>query len=157
MKYDLMPPYLPTTFREDFHHGGNSVCFAIQAAHLMGANPIYLVGFTLQTGLGYFHGRTNPVTRRTTIYQTERALAWLDWYGKKFPGRVLLDPSFDGPIYSVFKKATFNARQTTARNELADSGGHQSDADSARRGEVPGPRQDREAAPASDQGGLSNG
>jgi hypothetical protein len=117
VEYAIMEPFLPRSLREDFHHGGNSLCFAIQLAHLMGANPIYLVGFTLQNGIGYFFGRTNPVTRRTTIYQHERALAWCRWYAKMHPGRVLLDPSFSGPIYDVFPKANFDARQATAGDQ----------------------------------------
>lgn len=102
ISYAIEPPYLPTSLRQDLHPGGNSLCFAIQIAALMGASPIYAVGFTLQNGLGYFHGRTNPVTKRTTVYESERALAWCRWFSKEFPGRVLLDPSFSGPIYDVF-------------------------------------------------------
>lgn len=113
IEYPSVPPFLPRSFREAMHPGGNSVCFAIQAAHLMQCHPIYLVGFTLQRGSNYFFSRTNPVTKKATIYQTERALAFCRWYESKFPGRVLLDPSFDGPIYSVFKKAKFDERQGT--------------------------------------------
>jgi hypothetical protein len=125
MSYALMPPFIPTTLRQDLHHGGNSLCFAIQIAHLMGADPIYAVGFTLQNGSNYFFSRTNPVTRKPTVYQHERALAWLAWYQSKFPGRVLLDPSFNGPVYDVFKKANFDARETTTGNEPPVDRGHE--------------------------------
>ena len=106
MSYALMPPFIPTTLRQDLHHGGNSLCFAIQIAHLMGADPIIAVGFTLQNGSNYFFANTNPVTRKATFYQHERAIEWCKFYESKFPGRVLLDPTFDGPVYSVFRKAT---------------------------------------------------
>jgi hypothetical protein len=125
MSYALMPPFIPTTLRQDLHHGGTSLCFAIQIAHLMGADPIYAVGFTLQNGSNYFFSRTNPVTRKPTVYQHERALAWLAWYQSKFPGRVLLDPSFNGPVYDVFKKANFDARETTTGNEPPVDRGHE--------------------------------
>ena len=117
VQYAIMEPFLPRSLREDLHHGGNSLCFAIQLAHLMGADPIYLVGFTLQNGSNYFFGRTNPVTRKATVYQHERALAWCRWYQSKFPGRVQLDPTFSGPIYDVFPKANFDARQATAGDQ----------------------------------------
>lgn len=125
MSYALMPPFLPRSLREELHHGGNSLCFAIQIAHLMGADPIYLVGFTLQTGSNYFFANTNPVTRKATIYQHERAMAWCSWYESKFPGRVQLDPSFAGPIYSIFKKANFDAREAIPRNEPPVDRGHE--------------------------------
>jgi hypothetical protein len=94
----------------------------------MGCNPIYAVGFTLKTGSSYFYGSTNPVTRRSTIYQADRAIEWCLWYQRQFPGRVLLDPSFDGPIYSVFKKTDFNERQASSGQSVADDRGHQPDA-----------------------------
>lgn len=125
MSYALMPPFVPRSLREDLHHGGNSLCFAIQIAHLMGADQIYAVGFTLQSGGGYFFSRTNPVTRKATVYQHERALAWCRWFESKFPGRVQVDPTFDGPITGVFKKANFDAREAIPRNEPPDDRGHE--------------------------------
>lgn len=127
MSYAMMDPFLPRSLREDLHHGGNSLCFAIQIAHLMGANPIYLVGFTLQSGSNYFFANTNPVTRKATKYQHERAIAWCKWYEKQFPGRVLLDPTFQGPIYDVFKKADFDARQATTGHQPPVDRGHEPD------------------------------
>jgi hypothetical protein len=125
MQYAMQEPFLPRSLREELHHGGNSACFAVQLAHLMGADPIFLVGFTLQNGGNYFFANTNPVTRRATLYQSERALAWLRWYEKMFPGRVQLDPSFNGPIYDVFKKANFDARQATSGDEPPHDRGHE--------------------------------
>lgn len=130
IRYAIMEPFIPHTLREDFHHGGNSACFAIQLAHLMGCDPIYMIGFTLQNGSNYFFGRTNPVTRKPTIYQHERALHWLSWYERMHPGRVRLDPSFNGPIYDVFQKANFDARQATAEHKPPDDRGQQPDAHS---------------------------
>lgn len=98
-------PYLPTHFTQPFHPGGNSACYTIQTAHLMGCNPIVLLGFTLASGSGYFFGRQNPVTRRASIYDQGRALDWLAWYRAAFPGRVLLWPGWEGPIYDVLEVA----------------------------------------------------
>jgi hypothetical protein len=125
MSYAMQEPFLPRTLREELHHGGNSLCFSIQIAHLMGASRIYAVGFTLQTGSNYFFGRTNPVTRKATVYQHERAMAWCRWFESKFPGRVQLDPTFDGPIYSIFKKANFDAREATTVHEPPLDRGHE--------------------------------
>lgn len=105
--YEHEPPYLPKTFADEFHPSANSLCFGLQLAHLMGARRIFAIGFTLQNGIGYHFGRINPVTRRTTFYEQERALAFCRWFEQRFPGRVLLDPSFDGPVYSCFGKADF--------------------------------------------------
>lgn len=100
--FEHTPPFLPKALTEEFHPSANSLCFGIQLAHLMGARQIHAIGFTLQSGLGYHFGRTNPVTRRTTFYEKDRALAFCRWFEQRFPGRVLLDPSFDGPIYECF-------------------------------------------------------
>lgn len=118
IEYAVEPPFIPRSLREDLHPGGNSLCFAIQVAHLMGADPIYAVGFTLQNGSNYFFSRTNPVTKKPTIYQEQRALDWLRYYEKLFPGRVLLDPGFNGPVYEVFKRATFMRDKPAPDNQL---------------------------------------
>jgi hypothetical protein len=83
----------------------------------MGCDPIYAVGFTLQNGVGYHFGHTNPVTKRTTFYEQKRALAWCEWHSKTFPGRVQLDPGFNGPIYDVFPKAVFPVREAKVDSE----------------------------------------
>lgn len=101
--FEHTPPFLPKALTDEFHPSANSLCFGIQLAHLMGAKRIIAIGFTLQSGLGYFFSRTNPATRRTTFYEQERALAFCRWFEQRFPGRVLLDPSFTGPIYEVFQ------------------------------------------------------
>ena len=105
IKKPLVEPYMPASFTKPFHPGGNSACFTIQTAHLMGCNPIYLLGFTLQSGTGYFFGRTNPVTRRSALYDQERALSWLTWYRQANPGRAKLWPGWSGPIYDVLEVA----------------------------------------------------
>jgi hypothetical protein len=103
IRNDVPAPYVPKSIKDPFCHAGNSVCFTIQLAHLMGCNPIYLLGFTLQSGTPYFFGRTNPVLRRTSVYDAEVPMAWLKWYESKFPGRVKLAPGYGGPIYDVFE------------------------------------------------------
>lgn len=100
----MVPAYLPESYAHPFHPGGNSVCYCIQHAHLMGADPIYLIGFTLQAGTAYAWGeRRNPVHKRPPFYDVPRAMDWLRFYESRYPGRVRLDPSFDGPIYDVFQ------------------------------------------------------
>jgi len=129
-KYGLrpFPPYVPNSASELFHPGGNSLCFAIQLAHVMGCNPIVASGFTLQSGSNYhFGGNINPATRRPSVYQPDLAMAWLAWYSSAFPGRVLLDPSFDGPVTSVLRKAAPGEIERIARAQHANGGGHESD------------------------------
>jgi hypothetical protein len=123
------PARMPKRLSDPFHPGANSLCFAVQLAHLMGCNPIVAVGFTLQNGLSYFFGRNNPVTGTTTVYETKRALAWLRWYGEQWPGRLQLDPSFDGPVYEVAPRISADGLQALAlpRPRASDVGGHQPD------------------------------
>lgn len=115
MKYNLGKPFLPTTFREKFCNGANSLVFAIQVAHLLQADPIYAVGFTLQSGTGYFYGRNNAVRNKPAEYEGDLALEWCRWFEKSYPGRVKLDPLFSGPIYDVFKRATDEELQGMAK------------------------------------------
>jgi hypothetical protein len=99
------PPYMPESLTDEFHPGGNSLCYTIQLAHLMGAGPIYALGFTIKPGSGYQWGNnTNPVTGRASMYDTRRALEWLSWYQQQWPGRVQLVEGWSGPVYDVFSK-----------------------------------------------------
>ena len=109
-----MDPFLPTGSAKEWSNGGNSLTYAIQLAHLMGCGQMFAVGFTLASGSSYFFARQNPATRKPSRYQEEIPMAWCSWFEKRFPGRVLLDPTFDGPIYSVFRKATSDAFQAAA-------------------------------------------
>lgn len=103
----ITPPYMPKKITDIYHPGGNSLCYGIQTLHLMGCNPIIAVGFTLQSGSNYFFQGGNPVNKRkSTFYDTDRALDWLSWYQKTYPDRMLLDPSGNGPVYKVFRRAT---------------------------------------------------
>lgn len=94
-------PFLPKDYSDQFHNGGNSICFTIQHAHLMGASEIVLLGFTLQSGSAYEFGRTNPVTKKPAFYQLDRAMDWLRWFADQFPGRVRLAKGWDGPLYEA--------------------------------------------------------
>ena len=98
-----VPPFMPEKITDPYHPGGNSVCYMIQTAHLMGCDPIYLLGFTLASGSGYFFGTTNPVTGKRSVYDSDRALDWLKWYQNRYPGRVKLWPGWAGPIYDVLE------------------------------------------------------
>lgn len=96
-------PFLPEKATDEFHPSGNSLCYAIQWALLMGADPIRLLGFTLQSGSSYPWGPNNPVTGRPSFYQTERALDFLRFVEATFPGRVRPLTGWEGPLYSVLR------------------------------------------------------
>jgi hypothetical protein len=130
----MEPPYLPESYQKPFHAGGNSVCYAIQHAHLWGADPIFLLGFTLENGTGYEFGRTNPVTRRPAFYEQERALAFLKWYEARYPGRVRLMPGWAGPIYEVFGTEELDHAEAQEGQAQAQPGGDQP---GAQGGDVP--------------------
>jgi hypothetical protein len=94
-----VPPFLPKTFADLYHPGGNSLCYMIQTAHLMGCSPIYCLGFTLSTGTGYFFGLDNPATGKRSFYSDPaRAIDWLRWYDSQHPGRARLWPGWLGPV-----------------------------------------------------------
>ena len=98
---------MPKSLDDDYHPTGNSIGYTIQTAHLMGSEEIYCLGFTLKSGSPYFFGSNqNPVTKRTSIYDTHRALAWLEWYESKWPGRARLVEGWDGPVYDVLQVVT---------------------------------------------------
>lgn len=105
----ISPPFMPKTLADEFHPGGNSLCYAIQLAFLMGADPIYLLGFTLKSGSGYFFGDLNPVTKRKNVYDERRALDWLTWFESKWPGRAKLVEGFDGPLRDVLQTESCDA------------------------------------------------
>ena len=128
-------PYLPESYRDGFHPGGNSVCYCIQHAHLWGADPIYLLGFTLENGSSYEFGRTNPVTRRPAFYEQDRALSWLRWYEAQYPGRVRLMPGWSGPIYDVFKTEVLHDEPDEPESDAGQLPG--GDRAVAHRGDVP--------------------
>jgi hypothetical protein len=98
----IVPPFMPERITDPYHPGGNSICYTLQTAHLMGASKIYLLGFTLVPGSGYDFGRQNPVTRRDSVYDVERAMEWLRWFAANHPGRVKLWPGWPGPLHEVF-------------------------------------------------------
>lgn len=121
------PYYTPKSASDEFHPGGNSLCFAIQLAHVMGCNPIICSGFTLQSGSSYFHGPTNPATRRQSLYRSDLALAWLTRYESEHPGRARLDPAFAGPVYQVLQRASVDEILKLSKPWVADSGGYEPD------------------------------
>lgn len=105
---DIHPPYMPEKISDLYHPGGNSICYAIQTAHLMGCDPIYCLGFTLKSGTGHFFGLDNPATGIRSVYDAGRALDWLKWYEHTFPRKVRLLPGWEGPIYDVFSTEAFD-------------------------------------------------
>ena len=139
---NIHPPYIPEHITEHYHPGGNSLCYSIQTAHLMGCHPIYAMAFTLQSGTGYFHGLTNPATRTRSLYDTERALSWLRWYENNFPGKVRLVPGWEGPLSDIFSTETIDDyhRILGVGSESEQQGSPERDA-VADRGDVPGQQQ----------------
>jgi hypothetical protein len=123
MRANAHPPYMPEKLTDQFHPSGNSLCFQIQLAHLMGCDPIYALGFTLQSGLAYHFGRENPTTKRATLYDSEVPLAWLSWYESQYPGRVRLLPGFDGPVYKVLQTEGFDdvAKRCSLRRDGSEA------------------------------------
>jgi hypothetical protein len=101
----VTPSYMPESLTAELHPGGNSLCYTIQLAHLMGCDPIYALAFTLKPGSAYQGGsNVNPVTKRASMYDVRRALEWLSWYQQQWPGRVQLVEGWSGPVYDVFPK-----------------------------------------------------
>jgi hypothetical protein len=106
----ISKPFMPKLITDDYHPGGNSLCYCIQTASLMGSKEIYALAFTLKSGGRYFFGDKNPVTKRSSIYDTHRALDWLAWFEATWPGKARLIEGFDGPVYDVL--------QTVSNDEL---------------------------------------
>lgn len=106
---EIVASYFPSSYREPFHPGGNSLCFALQHAALMRAERVFLMGFTLDSGQPYHFGRMNPVTRKPSFWQAERPMAFLRWVEQERPGWVRLLPGWTGPLYDepVFQTAEF--------------------------------------------------
>jgi hypothetical protein len=103
----ITDPYMPEDLEAEFHPGGNSLCYTIQTAHLMGSKDILCMGFTLKSGGRYFFGtEKNPITKRASIYDTHRALGWLSWYESQWPGRARLMEGWGGPVYDVLQQVT---------------------------------------------------
>lgn len=100
IQHQHTPPFMPKSIRSLYHPGGNSLCYMIQTAHLMGCDPIYCLGFTLSVGTGYFFGLENPVTGKRSFYSDpDRATKWLKWYDSQWPRRARLWPGWSGPVY----------------------------------------------------------
>ncbi len=114
MRNAIVPPYLPKRITDPYHPTGNSVGYMMQTAHLMGCDPIYLLGFTLASGSGYFFGRDNPITRQKSKYDADMAMDWLTWYRNRYPGRVKLWPGWQGPIYDVLEVLDVEEAQVLA-------------------------------------------
>lgn len=99
------PPRLVASPDEPFHFGGNSVCYALQWAHLMGASAVYLMGFTMQSGSGYFFMQGKP-TKASGVYEVDRANAFLRLVQEQRPGWVQLVDGWSGPIYDLLPSTT---------------------------------------------------
>jgi hypothetical protein len=136
--------FMPKSLTDEYHPGGNSLCYSIQTAHLMGIEKIYCLGFTLKSGSRYFFGtEQNPVTKRASIYDTHRALDWLAWFQASWPGRAHVTEGWDGPVYDVLPKLTND--ELRERFEPPSSGSDEPDSEppGARDVDVERLRQDR--------------
>jgi len=103
-----LAPYCPKTAGEAYSFGGNSLCYALQTAKILGCNRAYLLGFTLANGAGYFFGAENPVTRKKTFYDADVPMEWCRWFASRYPGYARLLPGFGGPIEDIFEHATLD-------------------------------------------------
>lgn len=117
------PAYMPEKITDQYHPGGNSVCYLIQTAHLMGCDPIYLLGFTMESGTPYHFGRINPVTKRGAFWDVVPPMDWLRWYESRYPARVMVCSGWSGPIYDVFKLERFHESEAIDRHESEAHGG----------------------------------
>lgn len=95
-------PFLIDDPAEHFYFGGNSLCYALQWAHVMGASAVYLMGFTLQSGSSYFFlPEGQKPTKHSGIYSLDRALAFLRLVEERKPGWMRLVDGWAGPIYDL--------------------------------------------------------
>lgn len=120
---EMSDPYVPATFGEPFHPGGNSLCYMAQIAHILGAEQVYALGFTMQQGSAYFFGREHPLRGGGSFYDTDRALHWLSWYESAHPGRLKLLPGFEGPVYDVLKTEDLDVYRERVAREGPESEG----------------------------------
>jgi hypothetical protein len=143
----MVQPFMPKKITEPYHPSGNSVCYMIQTAHLMGCDPIYLLGFTLQSGTPYHFGKVNPVTRKGAFYDIDPPMHWLQWYESCYPGRVKVCSGWSGPIYEVFQLERFHAEEAEGPDAERNESDQRSGSDA--QVERPGSRGDE---PARDDG-----
>ena len=108
----IQEPFMPGSFKDEFHYGKNSLCFMTQIAHLLGAGQIYALGFTLQPGSPYFLGRMHPLRGQPSIYDVDAAVHWLSWYEQQHPGKLKLLPGFQGPVYDVLQTEDLDGYRT---------------------------------------------
>jgi len=120
---EMQDGFVPKSFDEPFHPGGNSLCYMTQLAHVLGAEQIYAIGFTLQHSSPYFFGREHPLRGGPAIYDTDRALHWLSWYESQHPGRLKLLPGFSGPVYDVLRTEELDGYRERVAREGSESQG----------------------------------
>ena len=118
----ISKPYMPKLITDEYHPGGNSICYVLQTAHHMAAKEMILMGFTLKSGGSYFFGDKNPVTKRASIYDERRSLDWLIWFETTWPGKAKLVEGWDGPVYDIL--------DTVSYDELLDRKSPKRDAES---------------------------
>jgi hypothetical protein len=95
----LPAPYLATAPDHPFFLGGNSACYAINWAHLMGAKDCVLYGFTMKSNGGYFFGNGEKPTPQSGIYDTRYLKPFMEFVAQHEPGFVKLAKGWEGPLY----------------------------------------------------------
>jgi len=103
----MSEPFFIMDPTQPFYFGGNSLCYALQWAEIMGASSAALMGFTLKSGSGYFFlPDGQKPTRHSGIYELDRASAFLRALEARKPGWAKAVDGWDGPIYDLLQRTS---------------------------------------------------
>jgi hypothetical protein len=124
----MSEPFFVSDPTQPFYFGGNSVCYALQWAEIMGASSAILMGFTLRSGSGYFFmPEGQKPTRHSGIYEVDRALGFVRALEARKPGWAKVVDGWDGPLYDLLPRTSLAAAfsQLGASPSRAVSEAHQ--------------------------------
>ena len=103
----MAEPYLCSDPTQPFYFGGNSLCYALQWAHIMGASMALLMGFTLKSGSGYFFlPNGQKPTKSSGIYEMDRARGFLSVLEAQKPGWAKVVDGWEGPVYDLLPRTS---------------------------------------------------
>jgi hypothetical protein len=125
----MSEPFSVSDPNQPFHYGGNSLCYALQWAEIMGASSAILMGFTLNSGSGYFFlPEGQRPTRNSGIdYEPNRVMMSLRALEARKPGWAKVVDGWDGPLYDLLPRTSLAAAfsQLGASPSRAVSEAHQ--------------------------------